>query len=200
MTLLGLDFDNTIVCYDKLFHKIALERKLIEQSCPAKKPIIRKYIQENHSDEEFTLIQGEVYGNRIEEAEPAEGVIEALTRIKRDGIDMVIVSHKTRYPYKGPKHDLHKSALRWLTTHNFFSSNGLNWDINQVYFEETKYKKAKKIDELKCDHYIDDLEEILDMLPDSIGKIHYSTTSTKGKYKKMSNWGQLNSNLTLLAE
>ena len=29
MTLLGLDFDNTLVRYDKLFHKIALEKGLI---------------------------------------------------------------------------------------------------------------------------------------------------------------------------
>ena len=27
--LIGVDFDNTIVCYDKLFHQLALERSLI---------------------------------------------------------------------------------------------------------------------------------------------------------------------------
>ena len=32
MTLLGLDFDNTLVCYDKLFHKLALEKGLIDKS------------------------------------------------------------------------------------------------------------------------------------------------------------------------
>ena len=29
MTLLGLDFDNTLVRYDNLFHKLALEKGLI---------------------------------------------------------------------------------------------------------------------------------------------------------------------------
>ena len=37
MTLLGLDFDNTLVRYDKLFHKLALEKNLIEQEIPANK-------------------------------------------------------------------------------------------------------------------------------------------------------------------
>ena len=31
MTLLGLDFDNTLVRYDKLFYKVALEKGLIEE-------------------------------------------------------------------------------------------------------------------------------------------------------------------------
>ena len=30
MTLLGLDFDNTLVHYDELFHQLAVERKLIK--------------------------------------------------------------------------------------------------------------------------------------------------------------------------
>ena len=30
MTLLGLDFDNTLVRYDKLFHQLAVEKGLIE--------------------------------------------------------------------------------------------------------------------------------------------------------------------------
>ena len=44
MTLLGLDFDNTIVRYDNLFHKLAIEKGLIEQSVPRDKKAIRDYI------------------------------------------------------------------------------------------------------------------------------------------------------------
>ena len=37
MTLLGLDFDNTLVRYDKLFHKLAKEKGLIEHHVPEKR-------------------------------------------------------------------------------------------------------------------------------------------------------------------
>ena len=74
MTLLGLDFDNTLVRYDKLFHQLALEKNLIEQIVPANKTAIRDYLREQGKEEQFTLLQGEVYGPRILEAEPAEGI------------------------------------------------------------------------------------------------------------------------------
>ncbi len=35
--LVGLDFDNTIVCYDRLFHRLASERGFITEAVPATK-------------------------------------------------------------------------------------------------------------------------------------------------------------------
>ena len=32
--LIGVDFDNTIVCYDGLFHRVAVEQGLIPQKFP----------------------------------------------------------------------------------------------------------------------------------------------------------------------
>ena len=122
MTLLGLDFDNTLVRYDKLFHQLALEKGLIEESLPADKTAIRDYLRSQGQDEQFTLLQGEVYGLRILEAEPAEGMLKALGELHQRGIPMVLVSHKTRTPYKGPAYDLHQAAWSWLEKHGFFSS------------------------------------------------------------------------------
>ena len=65
MTLLGLDFDNTLVRYDKLFHRLALEKGLIEHTIKKDKKAIRDYLREKGQDNEFTLLQGEVYGGRI---------------------------------------------------------------------------------------------------------------------------------------
>ena len=65
MVLLGLDFDNTLVSYDKLFHKLALEKELIDEKVPANKMSIREDLRERGKDEFFTLLQGEVYGLRI---------------------------------------------------------------------------------------------------------------------------------------
>lgn len=195
MTLLGLDFDNTLVCYDKLFHKLALEKGLIEQSLPANKMAIRDYLRSQGQDEQFTLLQGEVYGLRILEAEPAEGMLKSLGDLQERAIPLALISHKTRTPYKGPAYDLHQAAWGWLETYGFFANNGLNWQKSQVFFEETKEKKVSRIKALRCSAYIDDLPEILDLIPDSVEKFLYNPED-KGQiqassYKILHNWGEL---------
>ena len=111
MTLLGLDFDNTLVRYDNLFHSLAVEKSLIDKSMAADKIRIRNYLREQGRDDDFTLLQGEVYGLRILDANPAEGMLNTLVNLKSMGIPMVLVSHKTRFPYKGPQYNLHQAAM-----------------------------------------------------------------------------------------
>ena len=192
MTLIGLDFDNTLVCYDRLFHKTALERGLIDNSIPPDKVAIRNYLRKENRDEDFTLLQGEVYGLKILEAEPANGMLEALMELNKLQIPMVLVSHKTKTPYRGPRYDLHESAINWLNKYGFFSRKGLAWSRDQVFFESTKTEKIERIKSLGCTHYIDDLEEILEALPASIKKIHYTSQArSKGISKdivSMANW------------
>ena len=103
MTILGLDFDNTLVCYDRLFYQLALEKNLIDETVPPKKIDIRNSLRSKNLEDEFTILQGEVYGLHILRAEPAEGMIKALEEIHQRGIKMVLISHKTKTPYMGPK-------------------------------------------------------------------------------------------------
>jgi hypothetical protein len=174
MMLLGLDFDNTLICYDSLFHRVALDRGLIESDLPAQKNCIRDYLREQNQEDEWTHIQGEVYGARINEAESFSGVITTLEGLARSGIEMCIVSHKTRTPYRGPSYDLHQAAHSWLTNQGFFSPSGLNWQPTQVFFELTKTDKIQRIVNLGCSHYIDDLPEILEMLPSTVHPILFA--------------------------
>lgn len=169
MKLFGLDFDNTLVRYDELFHKLALEKGLIDSSLQANKKTIRDHLREKGQDEEFTLLQGEVYGLRILEAKPADGMLDTLKFLSNHGINMCIISHKTTRPYKGPAYDLHTAAWGWLEKHGFFSSSGPKMSPEQVFFEESKTKKISKIRDLKCTHYIDDLPEILELIELSCG-------------------------------
>ena len=190
MTLLGLDFDNTLVRYDKLFHQLALEKSLIDESLPADKTAIRNYLRRKGQDEQFTLLQGEVYGLRILEAEPAEGMLPSLIELSRRGVKMVLVSHKTIKPYKGPKYNLHQAAWDWLDKHGFFEPHGLNWRKEQVFFEESKEAKVAKIKDLGCSHYVDDLPDILEMLPNKIKRFLYNpqATSYKSKEAQLTSW------------
>ena len=199
MTLLGLDFDNTLVRYDRLFHQLALEKGLIEDSVAANKTAIRDYLRHQEQDELFTLLQGEVYGLRILEAEPAAGMLKALGELNQRGIPMVLVSHKTRNPYKGPAYDLHQAAWCWLEKHGFFSPDSLGWSRDQVFFEESKQAKVARIEGQGCSHYVDDLPEILEMLPLSIQAVLYDPNNSYSNqnFLKLTDWRHLNKSIPL---
>lgn len=197
MIKIGLDFDNTLVRYDNLFHRLAVEKGFIDQSFPKNKLSIRNFFRENNIEREFTLLQGEVYGSRILEAEIADGMFETLMNFKSKNYSMVLISHKTKTPFLGPPYDLHKAAIDWLTEYNFFEKRGLNWDFNQVFFASTKIEKAELISQQKCSHYVDDLPEILDLLPTKVEKILYDPTqmhqlsSAQSTYKKVKHWSHI---------
>ena len=47
---------------------------------------------------------------RESKAEQSEGMYKALMELKQEGNILKIVSHKTKYPIKGERYDLHKGA------------------------------------------------------------------------------------------
>ena len=192
--LLGIDFDNTLICYDGLFHQVALEKKLIPALLPPKKQEVRNYLRCKDMEDEWTRMQGEVYGNRIMEALPYEGMFEALLRLKNTGLKMCLVSHKTRRPYIGENYDLHQAARDWLIANYFYDKQGLNWNDNQTFFEVTKEDKVKRIVSLGCTHYIDDLPEVLEMIPDNITRILFApdkNNEIKSEWLILKSWSDL---------
>lgn len=174
MFKVGIDFDNTIVQYDELFYNLALEKNLINSNVPKNKIDIRNYLRSIGKDNEFTLLQGEVYGARIKDAEPAFKCIETIKKFIKNNIEVFIISHKTKYPYAGEKYNLHNAARDWLNYYSFFQSSGAGLNKNKVFFNLTKEEKIKKIHEVGCDFFIDDLPEILDLLDENISKILYN--------------------------
>ena len=200
MLKIGLDFDNTLTNYDFLFYKLAVEKNLVPRKLDKNKLAVRDYLRALNKDREFTLLQGEVYGKRIFEAEQSEGMFEALKKLKKKGIDLFIVSHKSKYPYLGPKYDLHAAAMRWLEENDFFSVNGLGMSKDKVFFELTKEAKINRVKVLGCTHYIDDLPEILIMLDNNITKIHYNPLKSKNienKFDNLSHWKNINKILNI---
>jgi hypothetical protein len=194
MMRLGLDFDNTLISYDRLFRQVALEKGLIPEQTPPQKNAVRDYLRQQGREDEWTRLQGEVYGGRILEAEPYPGMRDALAALSARRVPMCIVSHKTRTPYLGTPCDLHAAARSWLTQEGFHDEGGLAWSHDQVYFEATKDAKVARILALGCTHYVDDLPEILAMLPDAVEKILFSvdgTVSSSSAWKRMSSWDQL---------
>ena len=179
--LVGFDFDNTLISYDSLFRQVALDKALIPKSIPPQKNAVRDYLRQQDKEDEWTRLQGEVYGSRIMEAEPYPGMLETLKELAQNNIPMCIVSHKTSTPYLGEPWDLHASARSWLTLQGFHRAEGLGLRADQVFFELTQEEKVRRIVALGCTHYVDDLPEILSMLPDNIERILFAPSEVEHK-------------------
>ena len=169
---------------------------LVDFNGPKTKTEIRNHLRSIGKEKDFTKLQGEVYGPEIVNAEAAVGVLEALKKLKMKEVEMHLISHKTKYPYLGPKYDLHSAATKWLDKNGFFRENEIGWDKSQVNYMATKEEKINKILELKCTHYVDDLPEILNMLPGNIQKILYDPNGQQDMPRgmiTMKKWSDLSS-------
>jgi hypothetical protein len=159
--VIGVDFDNTIVCYDELFHKVCRERELISAEVPVNKSDVRNFLRRAGREDDWTEMQGYVYGVRMAEAKAFPGVKNFFRTFRSAGHTVYIVSHKTRFPFRGDQHDLHQAAVRWLEQEGFFDKKDIGMTREQVFFELTKEAKLQRIDALGCSHFIDDLPEFL---------------------------------------
>ena len=157
----GVDFDNTIVCYDALFHKVALEKGLIPADLPVNKSDVRNYLRRVDNEGAWTEMQGYVYGARMSEAAPYPGVLEFFQACRQVGIKTSIISHKTHHPFLGEKYDLHAAATAWLEQQGFFDVAQIGLPRESVFFELTKQAKLERIAQCGCTHFIDDLPEFL---------------------------------------
>jgi len=160
--IVGLDFDNTIVCYDSLFHKVSVEQGLISQDFPINKIKIRDHLRSINKEDVWTEMQGYVYGYRMQEAEAFPFLLEFIDNLIENGHQIVVISHKTKYPFIGEKYDLHKAAKFWLYKNLITNKGNSQFTLNNCFFEKTKDQKVLKITEQDCDLYIDDLPEILE--------------------------------------
>lgn len=169
--LVGIDFDNTIVCYDELFHRLALEKGLIPPNLPPIKNHVRNYLRGLGREDAWTELQGEVYGTRMEDAAAFPGVIEFFRHCENCGIEVCIISHRTLFPYIGAKVNLHQAGRNWLENRGFFGGDGIGVSPHNVYFESVREAKLNRIRNTGCDVFIDDLPEFLkhpDFPPDVV--------------------------------
>jgi hypothetical protein len=158
---IGLDFDNTIVDYDGVFHAAALERGLIPADLPRSRTSVRDFLNGSGRKDDFTELQGHVYGARMDLARLYPGVRAFVAAAVAAGHDLALVSHKTRHPILGPRHDLHAAARGFLVANGLVGADALPAD--RIFFEARKEEKVARIATLGCDAFVDDLPEILAM-------------------------------------
>lgn len=152
--IIGVDFDNTIVSYDAVFPKLAVEFGLMQPGDAFGKTALRDFLRAAGREDEWTELQGRVYGERMADAQPFPGVLDFFAQCRSRGVAAQIISHRTEYPYRGPRFNLHDAARAWLDR-NFPQHAG------EIFFEFTKENKLARIESAGCTHFVDDLPELL---------------------------------------
>ncbi|MDO8289830.1 MAG: hypothetical protein Q7T44_11480 [Parvibaculum sp.] len=157
---IGIDFDNTIVSYDALFFKVAHEAGLVPPNIVQTKVAVRDHLRKIGREDDWTEMQGTVYGGRMAEAIAYPGAFDFMRAAQVQGHELFIVSHKTRYPFRGVQYDLHEAARTWVEA-SLRDEQGALIPSDRAYFELTKEEKLVRVGVLQCDFFIDDLPEIL---------------------------------------
>ena len=201
---IGIDFDNTIACYDGVFHAAAREHGLIPPDFARDKNSVRDYLNGSGRKEDFTELQGYVYGARMDLVSPFPGFAEFIGIAKAAGHELFIVSHKTRHPILGPKHDMHAAARGFLEVRGLIGEGASRIDPACVFFELTKEEKVARAAGLGCEMFIDDLPEILAMpgFPQGMRKILFDPdnqfagrSENAGQLDRRSSWAAISADV-----
>ena len=108
---IGLDFDNTLVRYDRVFSRESQKMGIMPAGWNGTKQELRDELRFLPEGERlWQTLQGRVYGSCMEQAELFPGVASFLMRSRNRGDELFIVSHKTEYGH----FDTTKTSLRFL--------------------------------------------------------------------------------------
>lgn len=148
--MIAIDLDNTIIRYDRAFESAAARLQCLPVGSPVNKATVKTAALAAGGNELWTQLQGLVYGEEITKAEIFPGCIEFFSAAREE---LVIVSHKTRFPALGPPTDLRKAARAFLA--------GTPLAGIPLHFLDTREAKVAKLAELGSRALIDDLPEVL---------------------------------------
>ena len=204
--LIGLDFDNTLVCYDALFHQVAVERGLVPADLPVVKEQVRDHLRAHRPrgrvDRAAGLRLRRAHG-RTPTRSRASPSSCAGARARR-AAEFVVVSHKTLHPSADPPTTCTQSARGWLERpHRAVIGRG------RVYFELTKEAKLARIAALGCTHFVDDLPEFLTLpeFPAGVDRILFDPHRSEaggargrlGAVRRVESWAELGEVLAIPA-
>ena len=195
---IGVDFDNTIACYDTAFSIVAHELGLVDFPISLSKAQIKEVVLARpRGNLDWQKLQGQVYGKHVHLATVFRGFVEFLCRSKLDGHSVFIVSHKSEYGHFDNKQvNLRDAALTWMIHNQIIGSDGIALLGSEVFFESTRLEKLARIRTLDCTLYIDDLAEVLEdpRFPDSTEKFLFApagSVDTRPRLSVESSWRML---------
>ena len=160
--LIGLDFDNTLACYNDVFSLEAKKEGLVSENWEGSKNDLKLHLDNLQDGQtKWQKIQGKVYGPSMQKAILFPGVARFLLRCKLEGHRVFIISHKTKYGhFDETKTLLRDAALKWMDSQGFFIDNLYGINKKNIFFANTQSEKVAIINSLNLDVFIDDLDEI----------------------------------------
>jgi len=179
--LIGLDFDNTIACYNDVFTSEAKIKGLVNKEWEGSKQDLKLLLDTLEDGKKtWQKMQGQVYGPSMQKATLFPGVARFLLRCKLNGHIVFIVSHKTKYGhYDKTKTLLREASLKWMDSQGFFKEDLFGINRTNIFFANTQSEKVLKIKSLNLDVFIDDLEEVFQHQDfPKIKKIHFNSSSS----------------------
>ena len=190
---IGIDFDNTIICYDKVFSAAAQQRGLIRDGWAATKSEIRDYLRSNPGGEvAWQGLQGWVYGKGIGDAEIFFGVRDFLAACRLAKASVYIVSHKTKFGHQDPdRTDLREAARGWMRSAGLLDAAGSAFTGDNVHFEGTLAAKVDRLARLELDIFIDDLVDVFEQphFPRQTRPILFG--SADARFKSCNTWADV---------
>lgn len=169
---IGIDIDNTLINYKSAYRVIygKNNKKLYFNG--------RNYVKEKIKKSDPTGIkwrhfQSELYTSGLSLAKPSKSIITLLKMFNRlKNFKVFLISHKTlKAEFDKSETDLRDICEKWLINNNIVSNY---ISETNVFYTDTQIAKIEKINELRLDFFIDDLDEIL-----LSRKINYSTKMLK---------------------
>ena len=195
---IGIDLDHTIINYRNQFAERAFSLGYIDTNAALTKDIVKKKIKRlQNGENKWGILQAEVYSEGIREASIMNGFPEFIATCHKSGINLSIISYKTKSNAHDPlQRDLKQAAQNWMQTNQFFDSRGFDFNLNQVFFADSIEEKISTIANQQCTHFIDDLPSILlnPAFPNNTCKILYWPYSFKKCHEAMNylgNWWEI---------
>jgi hypothetical protein len=153
--LIGVDFDNTLVDYGAVFRDEAV-RLGVPVDGDVKTRVRDELRSRPNGELLWQELQAKVYGPGLMQAAIMPGAAEFLAGCVKRGVDLAVVSHKTRFAAQEPNGvDLREAARDWL------KRNDIGVPQERIFFEGTRLEKLRRITKLQCTHFVDDLLEVL---------------------------------------
>lgn len=180
---IGIDFDNTIICYDDVFCHLAKSWGLFDSNWQGTKQQVRDTLRAlPDGDTVWQRLQGKAYGEFIHQANLFSGFKEFISTCNANpNIEIFIVSHKTEFGhFDEMRISLRDASRAWLREQGFFNQESPCIPEANVFFETTREEKIDRIKALQCTHFIDDLPEVLDhpMFPCNIKRYLFQPSVT----------------------
>lgn len=192
--LIGLDLDNTIICYDEALRKLAEEKLELPNHVNKTKRDIKQYLIDNGRESQWTELQGQLYGPYVKYARPYTGATQCIEKLRDRGHTFCIISHKTLYPIKGKRFKLRDYARNWIEEH--LSRTKCFSEPDSVVFCNTMEEKICNIKTRGCKIFVDDLCAVVTALEDCIETYLFSPDKeVPWEGNQISSWNELGKRL-----